>query len=72
MNDLNDENEPMYDGLCAFAVSTGKTDVQGGKHSLVKDGKTYVFSNPVAKLLFIILPNRIGKAEDVWKEKSQN
>lgn len=60
------KNELMYDGHCAFAVSTGKIDVKGGKHTLTRDGKTYVFSNPVAKLLFKLLPNRIEKANEVW------
>ena len=55
-----------YNGLCAFAVSTGKKDVQGGKHRLEINGKIYAFSNPVAKFLFRILPNRIAKADAVW------
>ena len=58
-----------YDGHCAFALSTGKTDVMGGKHSLTIDDKTYLFSNPVAKILFRILPNRINKANEAWKNK---
>ncbi len=56
-----------YEGHCAFAVSTGKTDVKGGKHSSTIDGKTYAFSNPVAKILFKLLPNRIQKADETWK-----
>jgi len=61
-----------YDGHCAFAVSTGKTNVEGGKHSTTIDGKTYFFSNPIAKLLFKILPNRIQKADQHWEIKSTN
>lgn len=68
MKDVNNDKKPMYNGHCAFAVSTGKTDVQGGEHALVKDGKTYLFSNPVAKLLFRILPNRAAKADKVWNK----
>ncbi|MEK6153095.1 hypothetical protein WIW50_07540 [Flavobacteriaceae bacterium 3-367] len=66
------ENNPMntaYDGRCAFAVSTGKTDVMGGKHSLTLDNRTYLFSNGVAKFLFRILPNRVSKADGVWAKK---
>lgn len=59
----------MYGGYCAFAVSTGKTDVKGGKHRLTREGKTYVFSNPVAKILFKLLPNRVAKANEVWTKK---
>jgi hypothetical protein len=69
MNTDRNSDKPMYDGLCASAVSTGKTDVKGGKHTLHKDGKTYVFSNLVAKLLFKILPNRAEKAADVWNKR---
>lgn len=58
-----------YDGHCAFALNTGKTDVKGGKHNLTIDGKTYLFSNPVAKMLFRILPNRINKANEAWDNK---
>lgn len=61
-------NVAQYDGKCAFAVSTGKTDVTGGKHELIVDGKRYVFSNSVARLLFKILPNRAEKADQVWKK----
>ena len=59
-----------FDGQCAFAVSTGKTDVKGGKHTTTINGKTYAFSNPVAKLLFKLLPNRVYKAEEVWSKKN--
>ena len=68
MNSSN-SNKVAYDGRCAFAVSTGKTDVNGGKHSLTIDGRTYMFSNPVAKLLFRILPNRVEKADSVWERQ---
>jgi YHS domain-containing protein len=55
-----------FNGHCAFAVSTGKKDVTGGNHQTIIDGKTYVFSNAIAKILFSILPNRVKKAEEVW------
>lgn len=71
MNEENNITKPMYDGQCAFAVSTGKTHVKGGKHALVKDGKTYLFSNIVAKILFRLLPGRIEKADKIWNEKQK-
>lgn len=63
-------NKLEFDGKCAFAVSTGKKDVAGGKHTATINGKTYVFSNAIAKILFKILPNRIKKAEDVWRNNN--
>ncbi len=62
------EQQAEYNGHCAFAVSTGKTDVKGGKHFAAINGKTYVFSNPVAKILFKLLPNRIAKADAIWSK----
>lgn len=59
--------EPEFGGECAFAVSTGKRNVPGSaKHQLTEDGKTYYFSNGVARLLWKILPNRAKKAGAVW------
>lgn len=62
-------NSTEYGGHCAFAVSTGKTDVKGGKSSLQKNNKTYLFSNGIAKILFRLLPNRIQKADEIWNSK---
>ncbi|MGL1885415.1 MAG: hypothetical protein OCD76_02775 [Reichenbachiella sp.] len=61
--------EVAYNGHCAFAVSTGKTEVGGGKQSTIIEGTQYFFSNPVAKLLFRLLPGRIAKADAVWSGK---
>lgn len=69
MNNEGKNYPTEYDGHCAFAVSTGKTDVKGGKHSLTIENKTYLFSNPIAKFLFKVLPNRISKADQVWNSK---
>lgn len=69
MNMDNQNNTVAYEEHCAFAVSTGKTDVKGGKHSMTINGKTYLFSNPIAKFLFKLLPNRIEKADTNWKNK---
>ncbi len=57
-----------YNGQYAFAVSTGKTDVKGGKHFSTIDGMVYAFSNRIAKLLFKLLLNRIKKADEVWNK----
>jgi hypothetical protein len=69
MNDTKVSNPIQYDGHCAFAISTGKTDVKGGNHTAIINGKTYVFSNVIAKLLFKLLPGRIEKANSIWKNK---
>ena len=66
---MNNENNIQYNGNCAFAVSTGKLDVKGGKHQLSINNKTYIFSNVVAKLLFKIIPNRISAADKNWENK---
>ena len=65
----NNNQNIAYDGHCAFAVSTGKLDVDGGKDSHTIEGTTYKFSNPVAKFLFKILPNRVSKADAIWNNK---
>ncbi len=58
---------PEYDGQCAFALSTGKRDVEGSsKHNIVDGTKTYYFKNGVARFLWKVLPNRAAKAESVW------
>jgi len=56
-----------FDGQCAFALSTGKKDVDGSADiSLTQDGKTYNFSNSVARFLWKILPGRREKAESTF------
>ena len=66
MNDQLHESA-AFDGHCAFAVSTGKTDVPGKDSiTLTQGDKTFHFSNPVAKLLWRILPGRLEKAEANW------
>ena len=58
----------QFNGNCAFAVSTGKLDVAGGSHEATIDGKSYKFSNLVAKMLFKILPNRVELANENWSK----
>jgi YHS domain-containing protein len=69
MTNSTTTNSFEYEGHCAFAVSTGKTDVKGGKSQATIKGKSYSFSNPVAKLLFKLLPKRIEKANTIWNNK---
>lgn len=53
-----------YDGQCAFALSTGKAGVEAREDlALVQGDVTYRFSNPVAKILWRILPGRQAKAD---------
>ena len=60
-------SSPEFEGQCAFALSTGKKGVPGKAGiALEEDGKTYLFSNPVAKFLWKVLPGRKEKAESTW------
>jgi YHS domain-containing protein len=64
MNEENQNQTIAYGGHCAFAMSLGKKEVMGEqKYSFIKNGKTYLFSNPVAKLLFRIFPGRENKVD---------
>lgn len=59
-----------FGGECAFAVSLGKKGVHGRSDLYrIRDGRKYVFSNPVARLLWSILPGRRGKAEAHWSSR---
>ena len=58
------EPSPEFDGQCAFAVSVGKKGVKGKPTcSAIQDGKKYLFSNPIAKFLWSVLPGRKQKAK---------
>ena len=49
-------------------MSLGKKEVMGlKKYTFVKDGKNYIFSNPIAKFLFRALPNTKNKADVHWQ-----
>ena len=62
-----DRFAPQFEGNCAFAMSLGK-DVPGSpKHFVVRDGKMYLQSNPVAAMLFRLIPGRVGAATDNWR-----
>ncbi|MGH1365993.1 MAG: hypothetical protein ACRBF0_20710 [Calditrichia bacterium] len=60
-----------YNGHCAFAVSLGKMDVEGSSYSSTIGGKTYSFSNPIAKILFRILPSRVKRADENWIQRGE-
>lgn len=58
-----------FQGRCAFAMGlTGrdKAPVADSKHTLERNGKHYVFLNPIAKLLFQILPGSERRAWRAW------
>jgi hypothetical protein len=58
---------PEFGGECAFALSTGKKGVTGKSTPYtVQDGKKYLLSNPVAKLLWRVLPSRPRRAQATW------
>ena len=64
------EPSPQFDGQCAFAVSLGKKGVKGNPScSAIRDGKKYLFSNPVAKFLWSVLLGRKEKAEANWSAR---
>jgi hypothetical protein len=61
---------PEFKGQCAFAVSLGKNGVAGKEScSAVQDGKKYLFSNPIAKFFWQVLPGRREKAEANWSKR---
>ena len=65
-NEPTDAAQPEYGGECAFAVSLDKSDSpESGQYQTVKDGRTFYFKNPVAKVLFNTF-NRVGKADRNW------
>lgn len=63
---------PAFGGHCAFAVSLDRPNLPmaSPKSWLVQDGRLLVFLNPVAKLLFRLLPKRQQRAAEVWSERA--
>ena len=61
---------PEFGGKCAFALSAGapaaKAPAGNPKHTLVVDGKTYVFKAAVPKLLFKLIPGSAERAQKKW------
>jgi YHS domain-containing protein len=67
---MDQQANVAFDGECAFALSTGKTGVEGkAAKSSVVNGTIYYFSNPVAKMLFKVLPDRTEKAQATWDSR---
>jgi hypothetical protein len=65
--DQQSEQPAAFNGNCAFALSLGKKGVKGSESCyLIQDGKKYLFSNPVAKFLWWVIPSRRQKAESNW------
>jgi hypothetical protein len=64
---MKQSSKAEFGGQCAFAVSLGKKEVMcNGKHYLIQKGKKYHFSNPIAKFLWQVFPERKKKAESNW------
>ena len=59
-----------FDGHCALALSLGKSLTKtNGQCTMTKNGRTFAFIHPIARLLFRIFPNSIEKAEKNWNRK---
>jgi hypothetical protein len=58
---------PAFNGHCAFAMSLGKVTEASPTSWMIADGKLYLHKNPVAKVLFRVLPGRAAKAAAHWK-----
>lgn len=69
MEEEQSSNKAAYNGECSFALSTGKKGVPGKESiTVTKDGETYRFSSPIAKLLFNLLPERKEKADATFNQ----
>jgi len=55
-----------FNGQCAFATSLGKKQVGSIKWKVERNGKTYLFSNPIAKFSWIVIPGCRRRAEKNW------
>ena len=60
---------PQFDGHCAFAVSLGKDEHGSPERWVVREGRLYLQSNPVAGLLFKLLPGRPEAAHRRWRAR---
>lgn len=68
MSESTSGTEPEFGGQCAFGVAFAGAKAPAGKpqHTLVKDGRTYVFSAAVPKLLFQLIPGSAERAQRKW------
>ena len=55
--------QPEYDGQCAFGMSMGRQAPGKEDQQITEDGKVYLFSNPLVKMMWKIMPNRAAKAD---------
>lgn len=61
------QQSPEFGGQCTFALSLGKKGIAGDPGCYtVQDGKKYLFANPVLKVLWKVIPDRVRKAERTW------
>lgn len=54
---------PAYGGHCAFATSLGKTETGDPTRWAIRDGRLFLNSNPIAHLLWKVIPGRIAAAD---------
>jgi len=59
----------QFNGQCAFAMSLGKTAPGSEKHRITRGSDIYLFSNPIAKPLWKIIPGRQKKAQANWQQR---
>ena len=62
---------PEFGGECAFAVSLGKRAMGKERCFEIRNGKKYLFLNPVARILWRVLPGRVRAAERHWSERAR-
>jgi len=59
--------KPEFNGQCSFAISLGSKQEGSEKWRIEKNGKVYLFSNLVAKILWMIIPGCRKRAEKNWE-----
>lgn len=61
--------KPEYDGECAFALSLGRQADGKESQQITEGDRVYYFANPVAKLIWKVMPNRAAKADENWASR---
>jgi hypothetical protein len=62
-----------FGGECAFSVSLGKRGVAGREGCYaIRDGRKFVFSNAVARLLWLLIPGRRRASERNWASRQES
>jgi YHS domain-containing protein len=70
---MSEESTPEFGGKCALGVGLGgpaKAPDGKAKYSLEKDGKTYIFSGAVPRLVFKTFPGLAAKAQAKFEAAS--